>query len=113
MVSPVRAPHGRVGSMNADSVAEDFVLTVDDVFTITGRGTVVTGRIESGVLRTGETVEIWDGGRLVATTRAAVEIICSRRAEPVNADLGSIALLFGDIDKKLLSGGQVIRKPAS
>jgi translation elongation factor EF-Tu-like GTPase len=49
--------------VNADTPAEDFVLTVTDVFRITGRGTAVAGRIESGVIKTGDTVEIWDGGK--------------------------------------------------
>jgi translation elongation factor EF-Tu-like GTPase len=49
--------------------AEDFVLTVIDVFGLTGRGTAVIGRIESDVLRTGETVEILDGGEVVAAAR--------------------------------------------
>jgi hypothetical protein len=70
-------------------------------------GDRVIGRIESGVLRTGETVEIWDGGRLVTTAPATIEMITSRRADPK-----TIGLLLGDVDKDLLSSGQTIRRPA-
>ena len=94
--------------MSADAAGEDFVLTVIDVFRLTGRGTAVIGRIESGVLRTGETVEIRDGGKLVATARATAEMITSRRADP-----RAIGLLLGDVDKNLLSSGQTIRRPAA
>ena len=43
---------------NVDHSGEKFHMVIDDVFTITGRGTVVTGVIESGVVRTGDTVSI-------------------------------------------------------
>jgi translation elongation factor EF-Tu-like GTPase len=53
--------------MNTDESGEDFVLAIVDVLSVTGRGTAVIGSIESGVLRTGETVEDWDDDQLVAT----------------------------------------------
>jgi translation elongation factor EF-Tu-like GTPase len=76
-----------------DSAAEDFVLTIVDVFRITGRGAAVIGPIESGVIRTGDMVEIWEDDELIASTRATVEMINSRRADP-----RSIAVMLGDID---------------
>jgi elongation factor Tu len=91
-----------------DSDEQDFVLTIVDVFTLTGRGTAVIGPIESGVLRTGEEVEIWDDDRLVTSVRAQVEMICSRDADP-----RSIGLLLGDADKNLLSPGQTVRRTAT
>ena len=93
--------------MSAEASGQDFVLTIADVFSITGRGTAVIGLIESGVLRTGETVEVWDDNRLITTARATVELICSRRADP-----RSISLMLGDIDEGLLRTGQTIRRPA-
>jgi hypothetical protein len=92
--------------MNADATGDDFVLTIIDVFRLTGRGTAIVGRIGSGVLKSGETVEIWDSGQLVATARATVEMITSRRADP-----RTIGLLLGDVDKNLLTSGQTIRRP--
>ena len=91
----------------ADDVSEDFVLTVTDVFRITGRGIAVVGPIESGVLRTGETVEIVDGARVLTTAEAQIEFVCSRTADP-----RSVALLFRDIDSDLLRAGQVVRRSA-
>ena len=92
--------------MSAGTAGEDFELTITDVFHLTGRGTAVIGRIESGVLRSGESVEIWDNERLVATAQATVEMITSRRADP-----GTIGLLLGDVDKNLLTSGQTVRRP--
>jgi elongation factor Tu len=103
----VRALREKLDGVSAGADAEDFVLTVTDVFSLTGRGTAVIGRIESGVIRTGETVEIWDGGRLIAAARATVELICSRRHDPA-----SIGLLLGDMDKSLLRSGQAVRRLA-
>jgi translation elongation factor EF-Tu-like GTPase len=68
----------------------------------------VIGPIETGVLRTGEEVEIWDDDRLVAKARAEVEMICSREADP-----RSIGLLLGDTDKNLLAPGQTVRRTAT
>lgn len=93
--------------MADDPNQQDFVLTVVDVFTVTGRGTAVIGPIESGVLQTGDDVEIWDDDKLITTARAQVEMICSRDADP-----RSVGLLLGDIDKTLLSPGQTIRRTA-
>ncbi|MGH8862620.1 MAG: hypothetical protein ACRDVG_15535, partial [Jatrophihabitantaceae bacterium] len=87
---------------------EDFVLTIVDVFTLTGRGTAVIGPIESGVLRTGDEVEIWDDHQLVSSARATVEGIYSRHADP-----RSIGLLLGEVDKNLLAPGQTVRRKAA
>ena len=92
--------------MSAGDSGQDFVLTITDVFSITGRGTAVNGPIESGALRTGETVEVWDENRLITTARATVELICSRRADPRN-----VSLMLGDIDVSLLRAGETIRRP--
>jgi elongation factor Tu len=92
----------------SDGAGEDFVLKIVDVFTLTGRGTVVVGPIESGVLRTGESVEIYDDERLVMTARADVELIRSRTADP-----RIVALRLGNVDKALLRSGQTVRRPAA
>ena len=56
--------------MADDPNQQDFVLIIADVFTLTGRGTAVIGPIESGVVRTGDEVEIWDNDQLI--TKAAL-----------------------------------------
>jgi translation elongation factor EF-Tu-like GTPase len=88
--------------MNAEAAGEDIVLTIVDVFSTIGRRIVVVAPIESGVLRSRETVEIWDGSQPVTTARATVELINSRQADPRT-------ILLGDIDKTLL---RTVRTPA-
>src|SRR5215468_7261625 len=73
--------------MSGDAAGQDFVLTVLDVFRLAGSGTAVTGRVGSGALRTGETVEILDGGSLVVTARATVEMITTSTAGPRKVSL--------------------------
>ena len=95
--------------MSEDPSSQDFVLTIVDVFTLTGRGTVVIGPMESGVTpHPADLVEIWDGKELVCNARATVGMIRSLKADP-----RSIALLLGDIDKNLLRTGQTVRRSAT
>lgn len=96
------------GKLDAMSAPEDFALAVADVFRVTGRGTVVTGRVESGSLRSGETVQVWDAGELVATATATVEMACGPRRDPALA-----GLLLRDVEAGLLAAGQTIRGPAA
>lgn len=84
---------------------EDFALSIVDVFNLTGRGPVVVGPVESGVLRTGETVEVWDGDVLLGTAAAQLEFVCSRPADP-----RSVALLLSTMEIGALHGGQVVRR---
>jgi elongation factor Tu len=94
--------------MSVDAADEDSALTIIEVFRLAVRGTAVVGRIESGVLRTGEAVEILDGGKLIATARATVEMIISRGAGP-----GIISLLLGDLHGNLPRKGHTIRRPCA
>jgi elongation factor Tu len=105
---PLLAHIGHDDLVTDDPNQQDFVLTIADVFTLTGRGTAVIGPIESGVLRTGEEVEIWDDHKLITTAHAQVEMICSRDADP-----RTIGLLLGDVDKSRLAPGQTIRRTAA
>jgi translation elongation factor EF-Tu-like GTPase len=82
------SPTGSTGSSGA------FRLTVEDVFSISGRGTVVTGRVESGQLATGQRVEVVRAGAVVATTY--VTGIEKFRAKVETATLGeNVGLLVG------------------
>jgi uncharacterized protein YcgI (DUF1989 family) len=59
-----------IGTMSEEPSSEDFVLSIVNVFTLTGRSAVVIGPVESGVIRSGESVEIWDGDALVCAAPA-------------------------------------------
>ena len=92
-------------------VDKDFLMPVEDVFTITGRGTVATGRIERGVINVGDKVEIMGFGEKLDSTITGVEMfrkILDRGEAGDNA-----GLLLRGIDKKQIRRGMVICKPGS
>jgi translation elongation factor EF-Tu-like GTPase len=80
-----------------------FRMTVEDVFAIRNRGTVATGRVESGTLRVGDTVQI-DG-----TIEARVDAIEVFRKSIDQANVGdNIGVLFKGIEKSQLDRGSVL-----
>ena len=93
-------------------IDKPFLMPVEDVFSITGRGTVATGRIESGVILTGEPVEIIGmGAEKLKSVVTGVEMfrkILDRGEAGDNA-----GLLLRGIDKKEITRGMVIVKPGS
>ena len=93
-------------------VDKPFLMPVEDVFSITGRGTVATGRIETGVIQTGEPVEIIGmGAEKLKSVVTGVEMfrkILDRGEAGDNA-----GLLLRGIDKKEITRGMVIVKPGS
>ncbi|MCD4746595.1 MAG: elongation factor Tu [Bacteroidales bacterium] len=93
-------------------IDKDFLMPVEDVFSITGRGTVATGRIESGVIRTGDPVDIIGmGAEKLKSVVTGVEMfrkILDRGEAGDNA-----GLLLRGIDKKAITRGMVIAKPGS
>ena len=99
-------PHD--GLMADHSDDEDFALTIVNVFTLTGRGTAVIGRIESGALRTGDEVEVWDDQQLITRARARIELVNSKHADP-----RSVGLVLGEVAKDLLAPGQTVRLKAA
>lgn len=96
-------------------VDKDFLMPIEDVFSITGRGTVATGRIERGVINTGDPVEIVgmmaEGEKPLTSTITGVEMfrkILERGEAGDNA-----GLLLRGIDKDEIKRGMVIVKPGS
>ncbi|MBB6062238.1 elongation factor Tu [Thermosipho japonicus] len=89
-----------------------FLMPVEDVFSITGRGTVVTGRIERGVIRPGDEVEIvgmsYDIKKTVVTS---VEMFRKILDEGLAGD--NVGCLLRGIDKDEVERGQVLAKPGS
>ncbi len=91
---------------------KDFLMPVEDVFSITGRGTVATGRIESGIINSGEPVEILgmgaEGLKSVVTGVEMFRKILDRGEAGDN-----VGLLLRGIDKEQIRRGMVICKPGS
>jgi elongation factor Tu len=92
-------------------VEKPFSMPVEDVFSITGRGTVVTGRVEQGVLRVGDPVEIIGLRELQTTTVTGVEMFRKLLDEAMAGD--NVGLLLRGIGKEDVERGQVIAEPGS
>ena len=89
-----------------------FLMPVEDVFSITGRGTVVTGRIETGVIHVGDPVEIIGlGEKTLTSTCTGVELFRKLLDEGEAGD--NVGLLMRGIDKKEVKRGMVVAKPGS
>ncbi len=88
-----------------------FLMPIEDVFSITGRGTVVTGRVEQGHLNTGTEVEIVGIRPLQKTVVTGVEMFRKLLDEARAGD--NVGLLLRGIDKDKVERGQVIAAPGS
>jgi elongation factor Tu len=96
----------------ARAVDRDFLMSVEDVFTITGRGTVATGRIERGIIKVGEAVEIVGlQEKSMTSTCTGVEMFKKLLDEGQAGD--NAGLLLRGIDKKDIRRGMVICKPGT
>tara|TARA_Y100001970_G_scaffold207934_1_gene253364 strand:+ start:16 stop:1206 length:1191 start_codon:yes stop_codon:yes gene_type:complete len=92
-------------------VDKDFLMPVEDVFSITGRGTVATGRIESGVVKVGEDVEIVGMDADKKSVCTGVEMFRKILDEGQAGD--NAGILLRGVDKEDIQRGQVIVKPGS
>jgi len=92
-------------------VEKPFLMPVEDIFTIQGRGTVATGRIERGRVKVNEQVEIVGIRDTKTTVVTGVEMFKKLLDEGVAGD--NVGLLLRGVDRKEIERGQVIAKPGS
>ena len=93
-------------------VDKDFLMPIEDVFSITGRGTVATGRIETGIIHTGDPVDIIGmGAEKLKSVVTGVEMFRKILDEGEAGD--NAGLLLRGIDKDEIRRGMVIAKPGS
>ena len=92
-------------------VDKPLLMAVEDVFTITGRGTVATGRIERGIIKVGEEVEIVGLGESRKTTCTGVEMFRKELGEGQAGD--NVGILLRGIEKADIQRGHVIAAPGS
>jgi elongation factor Tu len=92
-------------------VDKPFLMPVEDVFSITGRGTVATGRIETGVVNSGEEMQIIGLGAGRKTVITGVEMF--RKILDRGEAGDNVGLLLRGVDKKEIKRGMVIAKPGS
>jgi elongation factor Tu len=88
-----------------------FLMPIEDVFSITGRGTVGTGRIDRGIIHTGDSVEIVGLGSDMKSTVTGVEMFRKILDEGQAGD--NVGLLLRGVDKEKLKRGMVVAKPGS
>ncbi len=95
----------------AREVDQEFLMSVEDVFTISGRGTVATGRVERGRVKVGEEVEIVGIRETQKTTVTGVEMFRKLLDEGVAGD--NVGCLLRGIKREEIERGQVLAKPGS
>ncbi|HIH2763661.1 MAG TPA: elongation factor Tu [Candidatus Azoamicus sp.] len=92
-------------------VEKPFLLPIEDVFSISGRGTVVTGRVERGIIKPGEEVEVVGIRDTVKTTCIGVEMFKKILDEARAGD--NVGVLLRGIKKEEVERGQILAKPKS
>ncbi len=125
--SALKALEGEAGDLGIDSVAKlmdavdgyvpdpvrdvdkPFIMPVEDVFTISGRGTVVTGRVERGILKVGDEVEIVGLKETHKTVATGVEMFRKLLDEGQAGD--NIGVLLRGVKRDEVERGQVLAKP--
>jgi elongation factor Tu len=95
----------------ARETEKPFLMPVEDVFTITGRGTVATGRVERGVIKVGDEVEIVGLKETRKTVATGVEMFRKLLDQAEAGD--NIGVLLRGIDRESIERGQVLAKPGS
>jgi len=88
-----------------------FLMAIEDVFSITGRGTVATGRIERGVVKVGETVELVGLGETRQTTVTGIEMFQKTLEEGLAGD--NVGILLRGVQKEDIERGMVLAKPGT
>jgi len=95
----------------AREIDKPFLMSVEDVFSITGRGTVATGRIERGVVKVSEEIEIVGMKDTVKTTVTGVEMFRKQLDQGMAGD--NVGLLLRGVERESIERGQVLAKPGS
>ena len=92
-------------------IDKPFLMAIEDIFSITGRGTVVTGRVERGVLHAGDEVEIVGFGETRKTVATSIEMFRKILDEAIAGD--NVGVLLRGVGKDEVERGQVLAKPGS
>jgi elongation factor Tu len=95
----------------ARDIEKPFLMPVEDIFTIQGRGTVATGRVERGKVKVNETVEVVGIRPTIKTVVTGVEMFKKLLDEGTAGD--NVGLLLRGVERKDIERGQVISKPGS
>lgn len=91
--------------------SQPFLLAVEDVFSISGRGTIATGKIERGTVKVGDAVEIVGSNGVMPTTITGIEMFRKMVTEAKAGD--SVGLMLRGVEKTAVERGNVVAKPGS
>jgi elongation factor Tu len=92
-------------------IEKTFLMAIEDVFSITGRGTVATGRIERGIIKVGETVEIVGINETKTTTVTGIEMFQKTLDEGFAGD--NVGILLRGVTRENIERGMVLAKPGT
>jgi elongation factor Tu len=92
-------------------VEKTFLMAIEDVFSITGRGTVATGRIERGVVKVGQDIEIVGISDTTATTITGIEMFQKTLDEGFAGD--NVGILLRGVDRENIERGMVLSQPGT
>jgi elongation factor Tu len=92
-------------------VEKTFLMSIEDVFSITGRGTVATGRIERGIVKVGDNVEIVGVGDTKTTTITGIEMFQKTLDEGFAGD--NVGILLRGVTRENIERGMVLAKPGT
>jgi len=92
-------------------IEKTFLMAIEDVFTITGRGTVATGRIDRGVIKVGDNVEIVGVSKTRSTTITGIEMFQKTLEEGFAGD--NVGILLRGITRDDIERGMVLAKPGT
>ncbi|KAH9530653.1 hypothetical protein CY35_20G016700 [Sphagnum magellanicum] len=92
-------------------IDKPFLMAVEDAFPTKGHGTIVTGRIERGIIRVGETVEIVGLRGSHSTIVTSLEMFQKTLEESIAGD--NVGILLGDVQRKNIRRGMIIAKPGT
>ncbi|WGH26621.1 MAG: elongation factor Tu [Candidatus Shikimatogenerans bostrichidophilus] len=90
-------------------INKPFLMSIEDIFTITGRGTVCTGKIESGIIKTGDTIECIGMNKKIKTIVTGIEMF--RKILDKGEAGDNVGLLLRSIEKKQVKRGMIICQP--
>ena len=93
------------------AIDRPFLMSIEDVFGIKGRGTVVTGRVERGQLRTGEEVEIVGFGEVTKTVATGLEMF--HKTLDVTEAGDAVGILLRGVEREAVERGQILAKPGT
>ncbi|MFC9996222.1 hypothetical protein [Nocardia sp. NPDC127526] len=98
--------------MTESAAAAPFRMTIEGVFTITGRGTIVAGTVEQGAVSVGDDVEIIGAADILLARIRGIDFVCRPRTDPQERP-NTLGLLLDGVRKDQIAVGDIVAAPNS